>query len=124
LPGDARAQEAAAGEEHPVGDFILRRSANGLQISHRSKPDRFIWETAPGGNFIIAENAATDIKDFGTPEAFFTFTDTVCIVETRRIRSHCFQRSWPCDTDAFVSPFQSIFARAEPPRANRTWISV
>jgi hypothetical protein len=35
LLGDATAQEAPPGEEHPVGDFVLRRSANSLQISHR-----------------------------------------------------------------------------------------
>ena len=76
LPQSATAQ-GAAGEEHAVGDFIVRRVGRGLQVSHKGKPDRLLWETAPGGNFIIAETATSDIKDFGTPEAFFTITDTV-----------------------------------------------
>ena len=82
LPRDATAQEAAAGEEHPIGEFILKRSGDGLRVAHKSKPDRVIWETAPGGNFIIAENAKADIKDFGTPEAFFTLP-TPCRLPTR-----------------------------------------
>jgi hypothetical protein len=76
LPRDTTAQ-AAAGQEHPIGEFILKRSGDGLHVAHKSKPDRVIWETAPGGNFITAEVAKADIKDFGTPEAFFTITDTV-----------------------------------------------
>jgi sulfoquinovosidase len=61
---------------HPIGDFVLRRSASGLTISHKQALDRILWETADG-NFLVAEVAQADIKDFGTPEAFFTITDTV-----------------------------------------------
>jgi sulfoquinovosidase len=69
--------QSAAGEDHPLGDFILRRLESSLQIFHKNKPDRVLWETAPDGNFIIAETAAADIKDFGTPMGFFSITDTV-----------------------------------------------
>ena len=68
--------EPAAGEDHPVGDFILRRRSNDLQISHKLKPDRILWETALDGDFIIAETATADIKDFGTPMGFFSISDT------------------------------------------------
>jgi alpha-glucosidase len=70
--------EPAAGEDHPVGDFILRRRSNGLQILHKLRPDRILWETAVDGDFIIAEKATSDIKDFGTP-SFFSITDTVSV---------------------------------------------
>ena len=66
LSVDGTAQQAAAGEDHPVGDFILRRTENGLQILHKNKSDRIVWETVPDGTFITAETALADIKDFGT----------------------------------------------------------
>jgi alpha-glucosidase len=77
LSVDGTAQQAAAGEDHPVGDFILRRTENGLQILHKNKSDRIVWETVPDGTFITAETALADIKDFGTPMGFFSITDSV-----------------------------------------------
>ncbi len=70
-------QSTAAGEEHPVGDFILRHTGNGLQIVHKNQPDRVLWDTAPEGAFLTAETALADVKDFGTPMGFFSINDTV-----------------------------------------------
>ena len=77
LSVDGTAQRSATGEDHPVGDFVLRRIANGLQILHKDKSDRVLWETAPDGTFITAETALADIKDFGTPMGFFSISDSV-----------------------------------------------
>ena len=77
LPIDGTAQPSVADEDHPVGDFILRRNGNGLQILYKDKPDRILWETVPDGAFIAAETAVADIKDFGTPMGFFAITDSV-----------------------------------------------
>jgi alpha-glucosidase len=65
------------GEQHPVGEFILARSGNGLRIAHSRNPDRALWESAPDGNFILAEKANADINAFGTPEGSYTIADTV-----------------------------------------------
>jgi sulfoquinovosidase len=72
-----RLAEAAAGEDHAVGDFILRRTGNALQVFHRREPDRVIWESAADGNYIVAETAIAKIQDFGTPQGSFEITDTV-----------------------------------------------
>jgi sulfoquinovosidase len=77
LTVDGFAQRFAAGEAYPVGDFILRRNGNGLQVLHKNKPDRILWETVPDGAFIVAETAVADIRDFGTPMDFFSITDSV-----------------------------------------------
>ena len=77
LPVDGNAQRADAVEDYPVGDFILRRFENGLQIRHKNKSDHVLWETVSDGTFITAENAVADIKDFGTPMGFFSITDSV-----------------------------------------------
>jgi alpha-glucosidase len=76
LPIHGRAESGSAGAQ-PVGDFLLKRTDNGLQVSHKDKPDFVIWETARDGNFIVAETATADIRDFGTPEGSFEITDTV-----------------------------------------------
>ncbi|MBT1517348.1 alpha-glucosidase [Bradyrhizobium sp. SRL28] len=79
LPHRASAQSTAgaAAETHSVGDFILGRTATGLQVGHKNAPDTVIWDTVADGNFIIAETATADIREFGTPEGSFEITDTV-----------------------------------------------
>jgi hypothetical protein len=78
LPGAAVEKSAAATQSlNPIGDFILGRAGIGLQIMHRLKPDRILWETEPDGNFIVAEAATADIKEFGAPEGTFSIIDTV-----------------------------------------------
>jgi hypothetical protein len=72
LPADGNAQRADASEDYSVGDFILRRFEGGLQIRHKNKSDRVLWETVSDGTFITAENAVADVKDFGTPMGFFS----------------------------------------------------
>jgi alpha-glucosidase len=67
----------SSGERYPVGDFILGRTAAGLQVTQRLKPDRILWESAPDGNFIIAEIAKADIQAFGTPEGSFEIVDAI-----------------------------------------------
>ena len=48
-----------------------------MQILHKNKSDRIVWETVPDGTFITAETALADIKDFGTPMGFFSIADSV-----------------------------------------------
>lgn len=36
-----------------------------------------IWNTVTDGNFIVAETATANIREFGTPEGSFEITDTV-----------------------------------------------
>jgi sulfoquinovosidase len=79
LPVDGNAQRTNASEDHSVGDFILRHFENGLQILHKNKPDRILWETVPDGTFITADSAVAEIKDFGTPMGFFSITDSVSV---------------------------------------------
>ncbi|MBO1908173.1 alpha-glucosidase [Microvirga sp. 3-52] len=56
---------------------MLARTATGLQVAHRAVPDRVIWDTIAEGNFLTAEIATADIREFGTPEGSFEVTDTV-----------------------------------------------
>jgi alpha-glucosidase len=77
LPTLASAQSAADIEEHPIGEFLLRRAGGGLQVSHRRAPQRVLWETAADKNFIIAETATANIRAFGTPEGSYDIRDTV-----------------------------------------------
>jgi hypothetical protein len=85
LSADGNAQRANASQDYSVGDFILRRLESGLQIRHTNKSDRVLWETVSDGNFITAENAVVDVKDFGTPMGFFSITDSCpCRMEIRR----------------------------------------
>jgi alpha-glucosidase len=78
LPGGLAAQPAVApGEHYPVGDFILTRTPRGLRVAHKQEPERVIWETAPGGDFLVAEGATANIKEFGAPEGTFEITDSV-----------------------------------------------
>jgi alpha-glucosidase len=78
LPRVAVEQSAAATRNrNPIGDFILGRTGVGLQVMHRLKPGHILWETEPDGNFIVAEVAAADIKEFGAPEGTFSIVDTV-----------------------------------------------
>jgi len=73
----ASAQSDPTAEEHPIGDFILRRAGGGVQISHRRAPRRILFETAADGNFIVAEIAAASIHAFGTPEGAYDIHDAV-----------------------------------------------
>jgi hypothetical protein len=83
-PHGAAAQPATgAGETHPVGDFILRHAGGNLSVSHRRRPDRLLWENAPDGNFIAAEKATADIREFGTPEGSYEITDAVAAIYDR-----------------------------------------
>jgi sulfoquinovosidase len=78
LPYGASGPSAApATETHRVGDFMLTRTATGLQIAHKDAPDWVIWDTVADGDFLIAEIATADIREFGTPEGSFAITDTV-----------------------------------------------
>ncbi len=78
------AQSASApGVRHPIGEFILDRTGNGLRVLHSRDPDRVLWETAPDGNFIIAEQAVADIAAFGTPEGSYKIKDAVAEIFDR-----------------------------------------
>src|SRR5262245_33733476 len=74
-----KASDAAtpAGEDYPVGAFILRRTGAALAVLHSSAPEHVIFETAADGNFLKAEVATAKISEFGTPEGSFEITDTV-----------------------------------------------
>jgi alpha-glucosidase len=71
------APRGPAWESHPVGDFILQRAGRSLRVAHRQNPDRILWQSAPDGNFIIAESAAADVRAFGTPQGSFDIKDRV-----------------------------------------------
>ncbi|SCZ12813.1 alpha-glucosidase [Microvirga guangxiensis] len=75
LPHDVCAQVPAI-KTHSLGDFILAQAATRLQVAHRSAPDWIIWETV-ADDFLTAEIATADIREFGTPEGSFEITDTV-----------------------------------------------
>jgi alpha-glucosidase len=78
LPQVTSAQpDASEGESHPVGDFILQRAGGVLRVAHRQQPERVLWESAPDGNFIIAEKAVANIRDFGTPQGSFNISDAI-----------------------------------------------
>jgi sulfoquinovosidase len=77
LSVDGIAQQTATGEDYSVGNFILRRIGTSLQVLHKNKSGRILWETVTDGTFITAETAQPDIKDFGTPMGFFSITDSV-----------------------------------------------
>jgi sulfoquinovosidase len=67
----------AADNQYPVGEFILQRAGKALRVVHQRNPNRVLWESAADGNFIIAEDAAADIRAFGTPEGAYTIRDKV-----------------------------------------------
>jgi alpha-glucosidase len=78
LPQGVSAQSTPlVAETHRIGNFLLVRTVTGLQIAHRAALDRVIWDTVADGNFISAETATADIREFGTPEGSFEITDTV-----------------------------------------------
>ena len=80
LPRDLAAQTGsttAAAEQYPVGDFVVRRAGLKLSVIHRDAPERLLWESEPGGNFLVGEQAVADIKTFGTPEGAYDISDTV-----------------------------------------------
>jgi alpha-glucosidase len=78
LPHGALAQsEAPAAETHSVGDFLLTRTATGLQVAHKNAPNQVIWDTVTDGAFLVAEIATAGIREFGTPEGSFEIIDTV-----------------------------------------------
>ncbi len=78
LPRQAVSQTAmGTTDDWPLGDFILRRTGTGLQLAHRGTPDQVLWESAEDGNFLAAEVATANIKDYGTPQGFFSITDSV-----------------------------------------------
>ena len=82
LPRAASARDAApmpvpVWEKHRVGDFILQRAGGILRVAHQRMPERILFETAPDGNFIIAENAQADVHAFGTPQGSFTIKDRI-----------------------------------------------
>ena len=67
----------APSDVYPAGDFVLARTANGLQVSHRDAPGRVIWDTVADGNFLAAEVATARIRDVGTPQGTFRIEDSV-----------------------------------------------
>jgi len=74
---------ATPADSHRIGDFLLTRLGNRLQVSHRDAPGRVIWETAADGNFLAAEIATAEVRDFGVPEGSFSITDSVSSVFER-----------------------------------------
>lgn len=78
VPRQGFAADAAPAEQsYHFGDFILRRLAKGLQISHREHRDRVLWQSAHDGNFILAETATANIRAFGTPQGSYEISDKV-----------------------------------------------
>lgn len=76
LPNAVAAQTPAV-ETHVLGNFLLTRTEAGLQVAHKDAPDRVIWDTAADGDFLAAEIATADIREFGTPEGSFEIRDAV-----------------------------------------------
>jgi alpha-glucosidase len=74
---EARAQPTDSVEEHAIGDFLLRRAGQGLQVLNRRAPQRVLWQTIAGGNFVIVEKASANIRAFGTPEGSYDIRDSV-----------------------------------------------
>ncbi|WP_052003332.1 alpha-glucosidase [Microvirga sp. BSC39] len=74
---NAVAAQASAVEMHSLGSFLLTRTATGLQVAHKNAPDRVIWDTVADGDFLTAEIATADIREFGTPEGSFEIIDAV-----------------------------------------------
>jgi alpha-glucosidase len=75
--GTAAQPAVPATETHSLGDFLLTRTATGLQVAHQKAPDWIIWDTVTDGSFLTAEIATAAIREFGTPEGSFEITDTV-----------------------------------------------
>ena len=76
LPRDAAAA-VDAGTTYPVGDFLMRRAEKGLSVAHKQSPDRVIWATQADGNFLAAEEASAQVKEFGSPEGTFEINDSI-----------------------------------------------
>jgi sulfoquinovosidase len=66
-----------APKSYSVGDFILQHAGKMLRVVHRLKPERVLWESAPDGNFVVAETAVANVREFGTPQGSFRIDDRV-----------------------------------------------
>jgi alpha-glucosidase len=64
-------------EERAVGDFLVRRLADGVQVAHQRAPQRILWETAANGDFLVAEKGTAEVREFGEPEGSFEIRDKV-----------------------------------------------
>ena len=62
---------------YPVGDFMLSHTKNGLSVSHKKNSDRVIWATPSNGDFLAAQEASVQAKEFGSPEGTFEISDTI-----------------------------------------------
>jgi alpha-glucosidase len=67
----------SASKQYAVGEFIVKRTASGLGVCHRQNSERMPWESAPDGNFIVAEAATADIRAFGEPQGAYEIRDTL-----------------------------------------------
>jgi sulfoquinovosidase len=77
LPVTPASAADEAVEERAIGDFLVRRVGAGVQVAHSDAPQRILWETAANGNFLVAEKATADVREFGTPEGSFEIRDKV-----------------------------------------------
>ena len=76
-PPTIAADSAAPTEERAAGDFLVRRIGAVVAVAHRNAPQRVLWETAANGNFLVAEKATADIREFGEPEGSFEIRDKI-----------------------------------------------
>ncbi len=77
LPAAPASAAEGAVDERAVGEFLVRRLANGVQVAHKRTPQRILWETAADGNFLAAEKATAEVREFGEPEGSFEIRDKV-----------------------------------------------
>ena len=79
LPAASPSAADEAVEGRAVGDFLVRRAGGGVQVAHRRAPQRVLWETAANGNFLVAEKATADVREFGEPEGSFEIRDKIAV---------------------------------------------
>jgi alpha-glucosidase len=77
LPVAPASAADGAAEERAIGEFLVRRVGVDVQVAHRRAPQRLLWETAADGNFLVAERATADVREFGTPEGSFDIRDKI-----------------------------------------------
>jgi alpha-glucosidase len=79
LSSGVRTAESSTQSEaqvHKVGEFELLRTKQGVAVRHRREPERLLWE-ALEGKFLTFEQAAANIRAFGTPEGAYEIEDKV-----------------------------------------------
>lgn len=63
-----------------IGNFTVmikgdNSAGRSLKITHRSEPDRVLWESISGAPFITAGKGQADIREHGQPEGSFDIRD-------------------------------------------------